>query len=297
MSAGTATAGSPVIAGHGGSLGAVTSAELFKLVRRPATWVLLGLWPSVQLVFSLAIPYISYLQGNSYEGSSPEALLSDALPHRLVLNSTSGLPLFGGALVLTLGAVIAGSEYVWGTQKTLLAQGPRRLTVLAGQLLAFVVVFTGAVAVSFLLTAAGSWAIAGAESAPVDWPGMAELARGVGGAVLIGTTWGVLGMLLGTALRGTALAVGLGLVWILAVESLVVNVAAPLLDFFDAVQSGLPGVNGGSLVAALAGSGAHLRTPGVAAIVGGPQAAWVLAGYLVLFTGLTALLVERRDVV
>jgi|tagenome__1003787_1003787.scaffolds.fasta_scaffold20434353_1 ABC-2 type transport system permease protein len=279
-----------------GSLGQIVKAELVKLLRRPATWVLLGLWPTLQLVFSLIIPYVSYRRGSSYEGSPPSALLDSITPHRLVLNAISGLPLFGGALLLTLGALLAGSEYGWGTLKTLLAQGPRRLTVLAGQLLALLTVLAGTLVFGFLLTALCSWGIARAESVPADWPGVAELAQGLGGALLIACVWGSMGVFLGTALRGTALAIGLGLVWILAVENLVVNVAAPLLGFFDAAQAALPGVNAGSLVAGLAGPDAVLRTPGVAAIVDGGQAAWVLGGFLVLFTGLTALLVTRRDI-
>jgi len=279
-----------------GSLGQIVRAELVKLVRRPATWVLLGLWPTLQLVFSLIIPYVSYRRGSSYEGSPPSALLDSITPHRLVLNAISGLPLFGGALLLTLGALLAGSEYGWGTLKTLLAQGPRRLTVLAGQLLALLTVLAGTLVFGFLLTALCSWGIARAESVPADWPGVAELAQGLGGALLIACVWGSMGVFLGTALRGTALAIGLGLVWILAVENLVVNVAAPLLGFFDTLQAVLPGVNAGSLVAGLAGPGAVLRTPGVAAIVDGGQAAWVLGGFLVLFNGLTALLLTRRDI-
>jgi ABC-type transport system involved in multi-copper enzyme maturation permease subunit len=277
-------------------LGALVSAELLKLVRRPATWVLLGLWPSLQLVFSLVIPYVSYRRGASYENSPPQVLLDGTLPDRLVQNALSGLPLFGGALVLTLGALLAGSEYGWGTLKTLLVQGPRRLTVLAGQLLALLIILAGTVVVSFLLTAIGSWLIAAGESAAVDWPPPDELIRGFGGGLLIAGTWGAMGMLLGTALRSTALPIGLGLVWILAIESLVVNVAAPLLALFDAGQAVLPGVNAGSLVAALAGPDAVLRTPGVAAIVGGTQAAWALAIFLVLFAALTGLLLVRRDV-
>jgi len=279
-----------------GVLGAIMSAELVKLLRRPATWVLLGLWPSVQLIFSLLIPYVSYRRGASYEGSPPEALLAGVLPDRLVQNALSGLPLFGGALVLTLGALLAGSEYGWGTLKTLLVQGPRRLTVLAGQLLALLVVLAGTVVVSFLLTALASWVIAAGESAAFDWPTPGDLVRGFAAGLLIAGTWGAMGMFLGTALRGTALPIGLGLVWILAIESLVVNVAAPLLSLFDAGQALLPGVNAGSLVAALAGPDAVLRTPGVAAIVGGTQAAWALAGFLVLFGALTGLLLVRRDV-
>ncbi|MGY1697129.1 ABC transporter permease [Geodermatophilus sp. SYSU D00814] len=278
-----------------GSLPAIVGAELLKLARRPATWVLLGLWPALQLVFSLVIPYVSYSRGSSYEGSPPEALLASTLPDRLVGNALSGLPLFGGALLLTLGALLAGSEYGWGTLKTLLAQGPRRTTVLAGQLLALVTVLAGTVAVSLALTAGVSALIAGAESAPADWPGAAEIARGFGGGLLVATTWGALGVLLGTALRGTALAIGLGLVWVLAVESLVVNVAAPLLGFFETAQQALPGVNAGSLVAALAGSATPVRTPGVVAVVGGGQAAWVLGAFLAAAVALTALLLTRRD--
>ena len=293
----TATATRPAPGRAAGSLGAMVTAELGKLLRRPATWVLLGLWPLLQLVFSTVIPFLSHQRGASYEGSSPEQLLASTLPDRLVGNSLSGLPLFGGALLLTLGALLAGSEYGWGTLKTLLGQGPRRLQVLAAQLLALGVVLAGAVVVSFLLTALASGAIAAAEDAPADWPAVGVLARGMAGGLLIAATWGALGVLLGTALRSTALPIGLGLVWVLAVENLVVNVAAPLLGVFDAAQAALPGVNAGSLVAALAGESATLRTPGVAAIVGGTQAAWVLAGFLAAFTALTGLLLARRDVV
>lgn len=89
------------------------------------------------------------------------------------------------------------------------------------------------------------------------------------------------------------MAIGLGLVWAMAVENLVRGTAM-LLDVVDTLQRGLPGVNAGSLVAAL-GDGPN-GTPGVAAVVGPGQASAVLAAYLVAFAVLTALLVARRDV-
>jgi ABC-type transport system involved in multi-copper enzyme maturation permease subunit len=291
-----ATLDAPTAARSAGPLPSIVAAELQKLVRRPATWVLLGLWPSLQMVFSYVIPYVSYKRGAGFEGQPPEALLTSTLPDRVVENTISGLPLFGGALLLTLGALITGSEYGWGTLKTLLGQGPRRVTVLAGQLLALLVVLAGAVALTSLLSAAATAIIATAEGVTADWPTAGALARGFGGGLLISATWGALGMLLGTALRGTALAIGLGLVWVLAIENLVVNLAAPLLPFIESAQAGLPGVNAGSLVAALGRPGATVDTPGVAAIVGGTQAAWVLVGFFVLFTALTGLLLARRDV-
>lgn len=56
-------------------------------------------------------------------------------------------------------------------------------------------------------------------------------------------------------------------------------------------QSSLAGETGTSH-----GPDATVRTPGVASIVDGGQAAWVLGGFVVLFTALTALLLVRRDI-
>ncbi|NYJ05590.1 ABC transporter permease [Petropleomorpha daqingensis] len=280
-----------------GGLRRVVAVELLVLARRPATWVLLGLWPTLQIVFALVIPYTAYRRGSSFDGLPASAVLGETLPSRLVENTISGLPLFGGALLMTLGALLTGSEYGWGTLKTVLAQNPRRLRLLAGQLLALEIVLAGTVAVAFLLTAGASGLIAHAEDAPADWPSAGALALGVGGGLLIASTWGVLGMLLGTLLRSTALPIALGLVFVLAIENLIINVAAPLLSFFDSAQAVLPGANAGSLVAALAAAGTTVHTPGVAAIVSGPQAAAVLGLFLVAATALMGLLLTRRDVV
>ena len=43
--------------------------------------------------------------------------------------------------------------------------------------------------------------------------------------------------------------------------------------------------------------GSASDTPGVAALVGGGQAAWVVAGYLAGFVAVGALVLRRRDIV
>jgi hypothetical protein len=105
--------------------------------------------------------------------------------------------------------------------------------------------------------------------------------------------WAMLGAVLAVALRSVALPVGLGLVWMLAVQNLLAAIAAPLLDWVAQVQKGLPGPNAGSLAATL---GAPGDTPGVASAVGGGQAALVVAAYLVAFAALGGLLLQRRDI-
>jgi len=273
----------------------VLSAELLKLRKRPATWLIVGIWLALNFTFAYLFPYLSYRTGSPTgpDGAAPPAqLLAEVLPANLVPNLLGGYPMFGGALVLILGALMTGSEYGFGTMKTLLTQGPRRIEVLGGILGALAVVVLVLGVANFTLSAGASSVIAATESAPGTFPPAAELARGLASGWLILGMWGLLGALAGIAFRGTALAVGLGLVWALVIENLIRGTAA-LLDVFDTVQRVLPGVNAGSLVAAL---GAGRGAPGVAAVVGGTHAVVVLAGYLAGFILVAGLLLARRDV-
>lgn len=266
-------------------------AEMIKLVKRPATWLLLVLALLLALLFTYLFPYASYAGGT--DGPNSDRTLPMLLPDRLVGNSLGGLPVFLGAIVFILGVLVVGGEYGWGTWKTLLTQGPSRLAAYGGKLLALAVAALVLVLTLFAAGAATSLVIASAEAAPVTWPSPADLAAGIGAGWLIASMWAVLGALLAIALRGVALPIGLGLVWMLAVQNLLAVIAAPLLDWVAEMQKGLPGPNAGSLAAALGAAG---DTPGVAAVVGGGQAAVVVAGYLVAFAGVGGLLLHRRDI-
>ena len=266
-------------------------AEMIKLAKRPATWLLLVLALLLALLFTYLFPYASYAGGTA--GPNSDRTLPMLLPDQLVGNSLGGLPVFLGAIVLILGVLTVGGEYGWGTWKTLLTQGPTRLATYAGKLLALAVAALVLVASLFATGAATSVVIAGVESQPVAWPSVADLAVGLGAGWLIATMWAMLGALLAIALRGVALPIGLGLVWMLAVQNLLAVIAAPLLDWVAEAQKGLPGPNAGSLVAALGATG---DTPGVAAVVGGGQAALVIGGYLLAFVAAGGLLLHRRDI-
>ena len=63
--------------------------------------------------------------------------------------------------------------------------------------------------------------------------------------------WAALGAVLGVALRGVALPIGLGVVWVLGVENLVSAMAGSVLTALQPLRDVLPGVNAGSLVAAV----------------------------------------------
>jgi ABC-2 type transport system permease protein len=266
-------------------------AETLKLVRRPATWTLLAIALCLSVTFTYLIPYAGYAGGTG--GPRADRGLDALLPDRLVGNSIGGLPVFLGALMLILGVLAAGGEYAWGTWKTVLSQDPARLRVYAAKLITVCLAALVGVVAVFAAGAPASALIALAEDRPIDWPGVTDLAGGIGAGWLIAAMWTVLGALLGIALRGVALPVGLGLVWMLAVQNLLALIAAPLLDWVATAQQGMPGPNAGSLVAAL---GAGTDTPGVATVVGGGQAAAVVAAYLLVFAVLGGALLRRRDI-
>lgn len=275
-------------------------AELLKLVRWPAMWILVAVLLVLSQVFGYLIPYVGFRSGGGSgfaAGQTPAQLLADLLPARLVPNTLGGFPLFAGAIALIIGALVAASEYGWGTLKTILTQRPTRTAVLAGKLLAIATAILALVVAVFALDSLWSWVIAATEGRPADWPSLLELGRGIGAGWLVLGMWSLLGALLGIVFRSTSLAVGLGLVWALAVENLIRGFAN-LLGFLDAFQRGLPGVNAGSLVASLGSATLDQSggTPGVTAVVSGTQALLVLCAYVVVLTVAAGVALRRQDV-
>lgn len=239
----------------------VSRAELFKLVRRPAAWTLLAAAAVLSQVFGYLVPYLSYAGSGSgpMEGASQASILASTLPDQLVANTLGGFPVFAGALALVFGALVLGSEYGWGTVKTVLTQRPGRVAVLAGQTVALAVAVAVGVLILFVLGAASSVAIALGENQSVDFPSVIDLLSGYGAGFAIMMMWACLGGVLGVVLRGVALPIGLGVVWVLGVENLISGVADSVLTALQPLRDVLPGVNAGSLASAVMPT----RPPGV----------------------------------
>jgi ABC-type transport system involved in multi-copper enzyme maturation permease subunit len=267
------------------------SAELFKLVRRPANWLLLAVALVLSLLFGYVIPYAGYKSGTG--GPTAGRGLAAVLPDHVVGNAIGGLPVFLGAIMVILGVLAVGSEYGWETWKTVLVQGPSRLAVFAGKMCALAVATLTIVVALFAVGTVAGMLIAAAEGQPLALPSHGDLVIGLGAGWLIAMMWTAFGVVLAVLLRGVALALGLGLVWLLAVQNLLALLAAPLLTWVAQAQKGLPGPNAGAVAAAL---GSSPQTPGVDAIVSGGQAAIVVAVYLAGFVALGALVLRRRDI-
>lgn len=277
---------------------ASTRAELLRLRKWPAVWVTVGAWLALSLMFGYLFNYLSYTTGDnsfSNEGTTSASLLAEMMPANVPDVLVQGMPMFGGALVMVLGAIAAGNGYGWGTWKTIHTQGPSRTAVTAGSLSALTVFVVGILTTSVLFDFGCSLAIAATESQSVTWPAPGDLAAAYGVGFLVLEMWAVAGYLLGTVARGPALSVGLGLVWALVIENLLRGVGA-LLGPVEAFTKVLPGTAGGSLVGAIVDASGPDQTPGVLDAIGGTQAAWTVGAYVVLLPLVAVLLVRRRDV-
>jgi ABC-2 type transport system permease protein len=271
------------------------SAELLRLRKWPVLWVLLGVGLALDLLFGYVFDYLSYRTG-SRPVSEDAPLLAGLLPSGVPVTTVEGMPMFGGAILLILGALAAGGGYGWGTWKTVLTTSPSRTRAFAGLLAALGVVAAGLVAATFTLNFAAATVIAATESQSLALPAFADLAEAAGGALLMHSMWTAGGVLLGILARGPALAVGLGMVWTLAVENLLRgtgNVLAPV----GAVADLLPGTAAGSLAGALgAAPFTDGGTPGVLSTLDGVPAALLLAAWTALFIVSAGVLLTRRDV-
>ena len=272
-----------------------TRAELRRILRWPATWVLVGVWLFLNALFGYVFDWISYRTGETTGPADVGVQLSSLLPAAIPDRFADGMPMFGGAVVMILGALAVGSGYGWGTWKTVYTQGPSRAASFGGTLVALLVLVAGLVLATVGLDLALSTLVAVVEGGSTALPALGALATSYGGGVLILCMWAAGGVLLGVLARGPALAVGLGLVWSLVVENLLRGVANAL-PAIEGITNRMPGSSAGSVAGALGGADvADGGAPGVLHVLSGPVAVGMTAGYLVIFVAVALALVTRRD--
>jgi len=147
---------------------------LRKLVRRPASWVSLGL-----LIGLLALIIVAVgagvngrsLRTGTASATEPRLLVTFPGAYDRILQFITGL---GGLLAVVYGAAIAGSEWSWGTFKSAVARGESRIryTMISYSTVAVMIAF------GILLTFAAGViaAIIGANLAGISTSGLGDSA-------------------------------------------------------------------------------------------------------------------------
>ena len=280
-------------------------AELRKLRQRPAVWVLGGILLAVVVTFGYAIEWIQYTTATAgfRSGGLTAAQLKEGLyPASFVqLLANGGVSALGPAMVVVLGALAVGSEYGWGTLKTVFSQRPGRIQVLAGQFAALAVIVAALVLAMYALAAASSLLIVLLDGKPVIWPAAVDVLKGLGATWLVFECWTLFGALLAYLFRQSALAIGLGLAYMLIIEGLVFGLLGGFNlswlttaeKFFIGQNATALGQSFGQAVQAARGAGPVVSsTP----LVGAGQAVLVLVAYGLAFIAGSMVVVRRRDI-
>lgn len=273
-------------------------AELFRLRRWPAVWVTLAVWVLLTMMFGYAFNYFSYRTGEltfSNDDASLDSIFGQLLPAAAPDVLLQGMPMFGGALMLVLGGIVAGNGFGWGTWKTVFTKGPSRPAVVLGSMLTLTALVVATVLLTLVICLGISGTIALTEGTELVWPAAGDVVRSVSAGVLVLELWALAGFAVGTLARGPALAVGLGLVWTLVLENLLRGVGS-VLGPIESLTHVLPGTAAGSLVGSLIGVQAGDGTPGVLDVLSGTRATWTIVAYLAAFVTITVAVTRRRDV-
>lgn len=277
--------------------------ELFKAVRRPGIWVLVGLFLGLAILIGYAITYLIYTHPppNSSQGLPPGTTLADfkiaLYPENFVKQTMSQWGVLGGVFALIVGVLLQGSEYGWGTIKTLYTQRYGRLAMLFGKLLAIFVVVLVIVVGLFAVDAACSWVVAQLDGKNSTFPAADVIGKAIGATFLVFSFWAVFGFALATVFRQSALAIGLGLAYALVIELLIFGLLAGLGgNIVKPIQQWFPIANSSYL----SQSFGQIRFRGLqsqpAPYADATHAVVMLLLYVIAFTTISAWLTRTRDV-
>ena len=277
-------------------IGAI-SAELLKLRKSWGTWILGGVL--VLGLFLLGYLLIYLLVQNPPPGGDGgarqgiAALKATLLPKNVVPNVIGFLAGLGGPIALVIGALNSAREYSLRTITAILTQRPSRLGLLGAKMVALAILLGILAVACFAVGVVGSLLVAALDGTPGSLPSILEIGKGAAASWLILGAWAALGFALGMVLRSTGLAIGLGLVYALVIET-VISALGFALDAFESVSHVLLGRNGSALADAFGqlnvngGPGAAVNPPATATLV---LAAYVIGSLLV-----AAAFFIRRDV-
>jgi ABC-2 type transport system permease protein len=262
-----------------------TRSELTRLRRRSFAIGWLGLTGLLTVMFTTFV-FVAAADGTAIPSAAPGGTFPSAAellgPDGRVLGLSAASTILG-VVALSFWAVAAAADYSTGLIRLLVQAQPRRGRLLAGKVLALVgwTAVAAALATAIVLLVSPVMA-GGTELSTAGWEsGTAAVARQVAAAwantFLALVVWGLIGLVIAIVSRSSAIAISLGLGYVLVIEGLI-RLVSP-----DAAHW-LPGAT----LSALAGGGSSAVDYRTAVGLG--------LGYAVLGLVVAGVTFSRRDV-
>jgi len=207
-------------------IGAAYLSEWVKLKRRT---LLLSTFLGLAAAASLFVVLI-FSNAPAHGNGGLPSLQQLARPNGLVFGLTRATFLLGVVAFGTAAAQTA-SEYSLGTLRQLLVRQPRRVTLLAGKMLAVVTFMMAATAfaaiVAFLVANAMAQSRGVSTSAWFTGTGFGDLLNALGNIELAVIGYTILGLVIGQFLRSAVAAVIVGFAWLLVIEQFILTRIVP----------------------------------------------------------------------
>ncbi|MEO6145116.1 MAG: hypothetical protein ABIP19_14150 [Dermatophilaceae bacterium] len=261
---------------------AATRSELIRLRRKG---VMIG-WLGLMALFAVLINMVVFQAatgGTAAPGNGPGV----TFPSLAALSGPSG-PVAGlgaassmfGVVTLAFWAVVTATDYSTGLIRLLASAQPRRLLLMTGKVAALTIWTAAATSMALLvnvLVAPAAARAAGVSTAAWGADLVPILASGWANAFAAMVVWGVIGLVLATVTRSSAVAISAGVGYVLVVEMILRTVASGSAKW-------LPG----STLTALAEGGSAELSYASALALG--------AAYVLLGLGLAGLVFTRRAI-
>lgn len=274
-------------------MGRALSAELYGIRHRGSFTAVSVVWLLQIVLFAYLVNYIVAMTVTELPADAVAAMKESLLPSTVAGAVTGSLPMYGGPVMVILGALIGAGDERSGVIRTVLSRCPERGRLIAAKSVALTLLVGVVMVVTFIVAFLCSMGVSLIDGAELVFPTFADVAVGFGSSWLIGTTWAMFGLALAVITRSLAGAIAIGLLWGLVVEQALhglAMVAAPL----EAVRAVL--LSGASSVLAEATGSSDGAMPMAAPDAGVPLAIVVLAGWITVSAVVSVTVFRRRDV-
>lgn len=187
-------------------------ADLRKLIRRPASFISLGLMIGLLALIFIAVGATARQAAPDEGGAAALLLLTFPGAYTLIISFVLGL---GGLFAVIYGAAVAGSEWNWGTLKTAVARGESRtryqLSMFAAVALLIGIGLVIAVAAGVIVAVIGATLAAVSTAGLDDADALGRLPELLGRAWLAVAEEGAIGFAIATLARSQLAGIGAGI--------------------------------------------------------------------------------------
>jgi ABC-2 type transport system permease protein len=265
--------------------------ELFRLRRRPQTWIM----PILAVAFIGMFYGVLFLVYQFGPTSDRSDMQESVMVANIFENGMQMFGFFGGILTVIVASSLIGSEFSWNTLRPLVARASSRSGLLSAKwiVVALYTVFMVIVGI------AGSMVLAAVTSLLMDTS--ISLPSGAWDEFAVGLVRWIVAMLPGSAIAFAAalltrsnaagIAIGIGISF---VEPLIFGLLSILADVFETAQEYGIAWNVAQLINISTQSDGGFQDPVDAAQVW--QSAAILAVYVAIFVAATYYVFRRRDI-